>query len=335
MAVREPRYEKKENRLKLHEHIPFDTPVALHVDVCSACNLRCNFCANHSPNYNGITPRKYQVMDFELFKKIIDDTAEFPSDIISLRLYNVGEPLLNPKLPEMIAYAKKTGRFKKIDTTTNGIALTHELSERIAEAGLDFICFSIESLTAEGYVKICNTEIDYDKLVENIKYFYAHRKNCKVHIKTMNVAVPTKEEEEKFYDLFSPYCDSIWIDSVTNVWPDFEACKEEDYKFNMYGEQIKPLVCCTQPFYNLSVNPDGTVTHCDLDWKNEFIIGDLTKQSLVEVWNSDIVRKTQILHLQGRRKEISICSKCTWPDNGCIDDFDEYRLEVLKRYEIE
>ena len=100
MAIKEPRYEK--NRLKLHEHIPFRTPIALHIDVCSACNLKCNFCANHSPSYSGDIKRKYGIMELELFERIVDDALQFPDQIISLRLYNVGEPLLNPNLSRMI-----------------------------------------------------------------------------------------------------------------------------------------------------------------------------------------------------------------------------------------
>jgi radical SAM protein with 4Fe4S-binding SPASM domain len=273
-------------------------------------------------------------MEFKLFKKIIDDLAEFNSPLRSLRLYNIGEPLLNKNLPQMINYAKRSKRIKKIDTTTNAVALTHDLSDAIVGAGLDFICFSIEAMSGEEYKRVAGVEVDFNAIVENIAYFYRHKGDCQVHVKSVDAAFKNEEEKERFYRMFENLCDSMWIDSITNVWPDFEAIPQKDYSgLNMYGEPIKPLTCCTQPFYNLSVNPDGKVTHCDLDWKSEFIIGDLTKQSLKEVWKSDIVRQTQVLHLQGRRKEISVCSKCTWPDNGCIDDFDDYRLEVLKRYE--
>lgn len=329
MAIKEPRYEK--NRLKLHEHIPFKTPLALHIDVCSACNLKCNFCANHSPHYCGDYIRKYEVMNFELFKKIIDDIKEFESPIKSLRLYNIGEPLLNPKFSDMVKYAKQSGSVIKIDTTTNGVALTPEMSDKIIEAGLDFICFSIEAMDDEGYQKVANTRIDFKNLVENITYFYKNKKNCIVHVKTMNVAVPTEVEVNKFYDTFDSICDSMWIDAVTNVWPDFEAVEKNNIK-NMYNQPTQPLIVCTQPFYNLSVNPDGTVTHCDLDWKSEFVIGDLKNQSLKQIWDSDIVRNTQVTHLKGERTSIGICSRCPWPENGCIDNFDNYRLDVLKRY---
>jgi radical SAM protein with 4Fe4S-binding SPASM domain len=331
MAVREPRYEK--NRLKFEDHIPFAMPVALHVDVCSACNLRCNFCANHSPHYKGDYNRHYEIMKLDLFKKIIDDLSEFDSELISLRLYNIGEPLLNPRLPEMIKYAKDSKIIKKIDTTTNAVALTHDLSDALVAAGLDFICFSIEAMNNDDYMRITNTQVDINNIIENIIYFFKKKGKCTVHIKSIDTAFNNKAEEEKFYGIFENYCDSIWIDTITNVWPDFESVSQEkNTGKNMYSKDIKPLIVCTQPFYNLSVDPDGKVTHCDLDWKSEFIIGDLLKQSIKEIWDSDIMRKTQILHLEGRRNEIPICAKCPWPENGCIDDFDDHRLEVLKRY---
>jgi radical SAM protein with 4Fe4S-binding SPASM domain len=270
-------------------------------------------------------------MEYDLFTKIIDDISEFESNVHSLRLYNVGEPLLNKRLPEMIRYAKQSGRINIIDTTTNCSLLTPEISLELIDAGLDKICFSIEALTSKEYLKIAGAKVDFDKVVSNIAFFFEHSRQCQVHVKIMDVSVPTDEDKQKFYRLFEDKCHTMWVDSVVNVWPDFDAPGALSGK-NMYNEEVIPLLVCTQPFYNLSVNPDGTVTHCDLDWNNEFIIGDLTKQTLKEIWNSDIVYHTQLIHLKGDRKTIEICRKCPWPDNGCIDNFDEYRETVLKRF---
>ena len=329
MAEKSPRYEKK--RVPLHKFIPLKTPLALHIDVSSICNFQCSFCANHSPAYTGNKQRKYEVMNYNLFTKIIDDLNEFCSSIKSLRLYNIGEPLLNKRLPDMVYYAHKSGCVEIIDTTTNGSLLTPDISLALIDAGLDKICFSIESMTSQGYKDVANASVDFNTLVKNIAFFYEHSKQCHVHVKIINESVPTEEDQQAFYTLFADKCHSMWIDSVVNVWPDFNIPNATSGK-NMYNERIIPLLVCPQPFYNLSVNPDGIVTHCDLDWRNEFIIGDLTRQSLKEIWDSDLVYYTQLTHLKGERKNIGICAKCPWPDNGCIDNFDIHREAVLERF---
>ncbi|GAI93190.1 unnamed protein product, partial [marine sediment metagenome] len=56
-------------------------------------------------------------MDFELYKKIIDDLKEFDAPLKVLRLYKDGEPLLNNRFADMVRYAKGSGVVKYIDTT--------------------------------------------------------------------------------------------------------------------------------------------------------------------------------------------------------------------------
>ncbi len=45
-------------------------------------------------------------MDYDLFRKVIDDLRKFPEPLKMLRLAANGEPLLNKRLPEMIEYAR-------------------------------------------------------------------------------------------------------------------------------------------------------------------------------------------------------------------------------------
>ena len=45
---------------------------------------------------------------------------------------------------------------------------------------------------------------------------------------------------------------------------------------------------CTANYSSLFVLPDGKVTICEqLYWNPRFIVGDVTKQSLAEIWNSE------------------------------------------------
>ncbi len=69
-------------------------------------------------------------MKYEVFTKIIDDLAEFDQPIKVLRMYKDGEPFLNKRLADMIAYAKASGHVDYIDTTTNGTFLTPSASAR-------------------------------------------------------------------------------------------------------------------------------------------------------------------------------------------------------------
>ena len=105
-----------------------------------------------------------------MFKKIVDDICEFDEPIKVLRLYKDGEPLLNPHFVDMIKYAKEKGCCDRVDTTTNAALLTHDLSLKIIEAGLDRINISIEGMTEDQYMEFSGAKIDFKKLVDEIDF---------------------------------------------------------------------------------------------------------------------------------------------------------------------
>ena len=66
------------------------------------------------------TGRFQGAMKLEVFQKIVDDLGEFDKPIKVLRMYKDGEPFLNKRLADMVAYAKRSKHVEYIDTTTNG-----------------------------------------------------------------------------------------------------------------------------------------------------------------------------------------------------------------------
>jgi radical SAM protein with 4Fe4S-binding SPASM domain len=94
---------------------------------------------------------------------------------------------------------------------------------------------------------------------------------------------------------FSGYADK---DSIINKAP-------EDKKKN-----FKDRSRCSGNFYAFFILPDGKVTICEeLYWHPAFIIGDLTKQSIKEVWNSKRALELYNISKDMVRDE-SPCKKC-------------------------
>ena len=121
-------------RQNLGNVIPLATPYVLLVDPSNICNIRCRWCPSGHDALIKNSKRPQKIMEFELFKSIIDNLNQFGTAIKVLRLYKEGEPLLNPKFPEMVSYAKHSGYVNRIDTTTNGVLLNPELNQKIMPA---------------------------------------------------------------------------------------------------------------------------------------------------------------------------------------------------------
>jgi len=79
-------------------------PRIIFIEPTNYCNYKCTICPITSMK------RKKGFMNLDLFKKIVDEASNIGIKRINLQMY--GEPLLHPKLLEMIRYAKSKKSFE-------------------------------------------------------------------------------------------------------------------------------------------------------------------------------------------------------------------------------
>jgi radical SAM protein with 4Fe4S-binding SPASM domain len=321
-----------ENRTRLEDVIPLSTPMILFVDPASTCNFKCKFCPTGNRQLLKDTARWQGRMDFELYRKIIDDLEEFDEPLKVLRLYKEGEPLLNSRFADMVHYAKASGAVQYIDTTTNGYLLEPERIKTILDAGLDRINISVDGLSDQQFLEFTGVKVDFEKYVENIRNFYEARGDCEVCIK---IAGDFLSEEDKvhFFDTFGNYADRIFIENVAPCWPEFdvESHLGVQIKKGIYGQPIGDVNTCPYIFYSMSVNSDGSVSLCFLDWAHKLIIGDVRQQSLKEIWEADALFQHQMDQLTGKRKANSVCGQCGQLSHCLPDNIDPYVEELAER----
>lgn len=116
-------------------------PPYLQVEVTGSCNLRCRMCI---VRYRPALPRSAS-MPLERFKQVIDAV---PS-LRSVTLQGIGEPLLAPDIYRMVAYAHERG--VNAGFNTNATLLTRRAAERLLDAGIAWLCFSLDGATKETY----------------------------------------------------------------------------------------------------------------------------------------------------------------------------------------
>ncbi len=159
-------------RLILAKVLPLDTPLVLQIFPIYACNFTCKYCTFSIPrNKRGFISDKI-VMDFELLKKCVDEMTFFPHKIKTLRFVGMGEPLLHPKIADMVKYAVSKYVAEKVEILSNGSLLTPKLADSLIAAGLSRLVISIQGTTAKKYQEVSRINLDFEKFVKNIKYFY-------------------------------------------------------------------------------------------------------------------------------------------------------------------
>jgi len=105
-------------------------------NITRSCNLKCVHCYSHSTANLPLS---------ELSEKeelaIIDDLADFGIPVL---LFSGGEPLLHPRIFDLIAYAKQKGIRAVL--STNGTLITAQVAKMLKKMGLSYVGISIDGL---------------------------------------------------------------------------------------------------------------------------------------------------------------------------------------------
>lgn len=326
----------KDERTPLEQVIPLDTPFTILIETSRLCNFRCVFCPqSNEQTFSSFKQNLLTINDVEL---IVRQMKEFPRRFKKVYMHGTGESLLNHNLPDMVRIIKEAGVTDSIDLTSNAALLTHDVGISLIEAGLSHLHISVEALSNEDYYAITGRKIDFDHFVDNIRFFSEHRSSCRLTIKIASASIKCESDKEKFFSIFSPLCDEIFVENIHPIWPkfsmpDINGAAEDNV--GQYGQEIQEKRICPQIFTVLAVKCDGSVSPCSVDWDNDRALGNIRSETLFQIWNGNAVRELRLGHLEKGRKQFNGCSLCGLPKYSCIDDLEPYAEDLIKRIKEE
>ena len=102
------------------------------IEVTSRCNLQCKYCLQ------SVMTRKREDMNFETFRRSLDLCKMLwrKGAQHEVWLHGLGESLLHPEFMEYCKLARKTLPGCQVKFSTNGLNLTKEHCETLAEIGI-------------------------------------------------------------------------------------------------------------------------------------------------------------------------------------------------------
>lgn len=277
-------------------------PQTVDIETSLSCQLTCSMCmrAVMDPDkLNGL-------MDFSLFKKIIDECSR--NNVFSIKLSWRGEPTLNPQLVDMVRYAKSQG-IRDVAFLTNGGLITKQLAEDLTMAGLDWISFSIDGL-GETYEKI-RKPITFEKIVNTVQDFHSIKKRKKltkplIRIQTISSIV---NDTPEYFRFWRQYADRI-------------AVIAEQHREDPTMIKHNPNYICQSPFQRVFITWDGNIIPCHGDYFLHNSMGNIKDNSIQEIWHSEKFNHFRNKMRSKNRLDFEGCRLC--PDGG------EYRKDSLK-----
>lgn len=298
-------YEEKEMIKKL------EFPDRVTIELTNRCNVSCTFCHRQEIDM------ELGDMPMDLYKKIIDEMAEHLP--IKLVPFFRGESLLHPNFIECIQYAKDRG-IGPLQMASNALILNEEMAEKIIEAGLDFISFSLDTIDETIY-RQTRIKGNLNISMRNVKNFALKCKEYKKKGKKVpSIQVSSvdmkeyRDRKEEFIAYWKKYADFVRV-----YYEHDERGKFVNSEVHRSLLEIGERRPCKKVYTDIIIYWNGKIALCNYDWDERKQIGDLYTQSIEEIWSSKEYEDIRKMHESNLYEDWILCKECEHWRAGYID----------------
>jgi MoaA/NifB/PqqE/SkfB family radical SAM enzyme len=304
-------------------HIPVEykdpkppCPKSVKIELTGRCNYRCGFCALRMRDEQ---PKKSDDMSLSFFKDITYDMSQ--AGVEEIGLFYLGESLMAPETTVAACqWLKHELKMPYVFLTTNGSLAGERVVHALMNAGLDSLKFSMNASDMEQFGEVMGVKPKlYQQSIDNLKRAYDIRNRCKYKTKIYASSIKYDgAQQERMESLVREHIDPFvdqhyWLPlySMGSVATEREA--ELGYRptagnQGRLGGLVKPLPCWSA-FTEGHVRADGQVSLCCFDADGRFQVGDLHKDSWMDIWHNEQFTTIREAHL---KEDLSgtVCEEC-------------------------
>jgi len=292
-----------------HRHVVLNNkPIITFIETTNYCNLSCPMCPRK------MMARKVGFMEFDLFKRVI---KKIKGNTASVWLHLYGEPLLHPELGRFINFC--SANKIKPAISTNATVLDADKSRMLLDSSLNRIILCIDGINKETYSKV-RAGGDFDTTKRNILNFLQLAK--KRNRKDLNVAVQIIKTKDTLQEIDA--FEREWHAAGANViiedfcsWGNqiniiLKTCAPEKLWWSYRnGSNRYP---CIKLWTEGGVLWNGDFAVCCMDFNGKIIAGNLSKESLKDIWNSPAMVNLRKEHIENKYTN-SLCKNCAEYEN--------------------
>jgi radical SAM protein with 4Fe4S-binding SPASM domain len=313
-------------------------PYMAHIAPSGICDLSCDLCPSAAPETQG-----KQLLAFDTFKKFIDETGDY---LLYIILWSWGEPLLNPEIFRMIAYAKER---KILSVTSSNLnRFSREDARALISSGLDALIVALDGSTPETHARLRKGG-DFQRVLDHTRLLMEEKERAGVRHPIVNLRMVVSRENEDEVEGFWRLAQDLGVDMASikafstrqpgYAHPDFDrrfAPESEKYRWYRYHpdystDQRPRKYRCRFPWTKPTLFADGTVASCEFDLTHEFPFGNITKSRFDEIWFSPRAERFR-QRFQKDREAFEFCRDCVYDHkliDGCVLEW-EYLTDAAK-----
>lgn len=265
-----------------------DVPQAIQIETNLACNAECPFCPYAHME------RGPKFMEDWVWRKIVADTRGLG---ITYRPFLINEPLSEKRLPEIIRTMKQDATCR-VEINTNAGLLNDKRARELLDAGIDLVRFSVDGFSKETYGP-ARPGVDYDAVVRNVSHFLNLRSQggytCTTEMRMIDMP-ENRHEQAAYLEYWTPRVDEVLVVPL--------------YRWPWEGQEKPVMKPCLKILDEMFFYTDGTAPLCCWDSAGRGIVGDVKRESVLDIWNGPVMKAMRALLDRGRRDLIHLCSRC-------------------------
>lgn len=295
-------------------------PAKITIESGNICNLRCPLC----PTGQKDDSAGKGLLSFADFKRIIDEIGK---NLLMIRLYNWGEPLLNKDLIKMVNYAGENRIAVKISTNLS-IPITDSQAEELINANLQKIYISCDGASSSTY-PIYHINGDFDIVMSNMKLLLRKKKAMRNRytelIWLFHVFSHNEHEIETAKRIARDLGIKLTINKIRTdmgkeIFEKEEKSLERDSKwlpgnpkynaFNVKDKKIRKKFNCRLLWTETVINWEGSILPCCSVYSEKHSFGNIKKDSFRNIWNNKKYISARREVLGRKNKTDTVCHIC-------------------------
>jgi radical SAM protein with 4Fe4S-binding SPASM domain len=297
----------------IHKPVHAGLPASLSIEPTTSCNLRCPECPSGLKEFTRPQGKMAEI-DFE---NIID---QLKGQLMVVMLYFQGEPLLNPELFKMLAYARKKHVYTS--TSTNGHFLNDENARELVESGLNRLIISVDGTRQETYEKY-RRDGKLDEVLIGIRNMIKWKRELQSSRPFLIIQFLVLKHNEHQIPEIKKLAKELGVKlelktaQVYNFREDTDLIPA-DPKYARYVQrrdrkwELKKAIRnrCFRMWSGAVITWDGKVVPCCFDKDANHQLGKLDNHFFVEIWKSKAYKDFRKQVFTDRSK-IAICGNCS------------------------
>jgi len=250
---------------------------SVFLQTSTHCNARCIICP-YKDTY-AKSPESHGKMCLKLYKKILDDLGKKYDGEIGF--YFQYEPLTDNRLPTFIELAKGACPKARTSISTNCSMLDDRWAKALIDTkSLDYVYFNILGGTKETFEEMM-PPLKWERVIAHLNSF-AEKFDGKMFINFMKTN-KNKDEIELLRKAVNKK-----VEIITEYWAsnrggsvDIDKPSDAKTRYSREGDTCIPLRKRIYIYF------DGIVPLCCQCWERDLIIGDVSKENLYDIFNSE------------------------------------------------